>query len=161
MRNTPKLQDTLEVFLEELEALQIALSNFNEIPEVLDKKIEALKAARIAVDVKDLSALQHSFSTEQSNGMKDQSKLFNQFKVDVEKMLTLKKQNMNAFYWVLLGCLVIVSLSIYFVVNTQMKNNSYAQQIHQLESFNKSMQTYLLESKQVETYNQWLSKEGS
>lgn len=161
MRNTPKLQDTLEVFLEELETIKMLIETSKGIPDALDQKIEVIKSARLNVDVSKLIEIQKSIENFQTSQFTKSKELNETHLKNLTSIIEANKNNLTTFYLGLIVAALISIISIYFAVDNRMNFKDQVKKNEQLNSFNTDLKNYLIDTKQYKNYNEWLLKKSN
>ena len=158
MSTKPKLQDTLEVFMEELETLRISINGLKKLNPEMDAKIKELKNVSIKLDVSQLEL--------------DKQKLLKEFDVKLEKMETIYNQHIenlkssvqkekgyiNRYFYFAIGVFVVLFASITVSFKLYYQSKEYENSLKTNLSERKILSEYILESKQSETFDKWLDK---
>lgn len=158
MKSQPKLKDTLDIFLEELDTLQNSIGEIKKINPILDEKIKLLKQIRIEPETKELKQFERFFFNELSDKTAKMDTLFSKSLTRMKEISEEHKKGKSEFYKYVLLFFIITALSIFFAVNTHSKQSNLKKEIQKISSYNHALETYLKESKQIEKYNKWLGE---
>ena len=94
MKSTPKLQDTLEIFLTEIEELKKDLEKIKLVNQTLSQHIEEIKKVSIKPDLGEMKTL----NTEIAEGFSQENKrLENLFQNNFEKLEEIQNGNREGF----------------------------------------------------------------
>ena len=94
MKSTPKLQDTLEIFLTEIEELKTDLEKIKLVNQTLSQHIEEIKKISIKPDLDEMKTL----NTEIVDGFSQENKrLENLFQNNFQKLEEFQNGNREGF----------------------------------------------------------------
>lgn len=161
MKATPKLQETLEVFLEEIESLKDSIAYTKPLSSILKNGIEEIKSVKI---VPDLRLFNESKSDLLASLQKQNSKLqatFENNQKQLEELLKKNKANSSSLGFYLLVAFSIAVGASFFWINAQISNSKLKDEITSLKSYNTALGEYIKESKQIDKYNKWLEEKKS
>lgn len=161
MKATPKLQDILEVFLEQIDGLESALKEMKNISPNLSAKINELKSIKIEPDLKNFQSLQSNHTANISGEINKLAELFGDNQVQLKAILHESKNKYTQFYLYILAAFLVTSGAIYFGVAGRKAEYQLNSQIENLKSYNKDLENYIKDSKQVEKYNKWIERSKS
>ena len=120
-----KLQDTLEVFMEELEKVQASISSFKEINPTIDSKINEIKKLALKVEISNLESANQIFlkNLEKQYLMIDEKT--NQHLKNFEKMMQKEKSYFNRYYKIGISFLVVFLLSITLAIKFYLQSKEF------------------------------------
>lgn len=156
MKNKPKLQDTLEVFLEQLETVHESMKGVKAVDKILQDKIVRIQNMRIEPDMSELKRLHYKFHEETTKSIKEVNNLFANYVKRTTEITEKQKQNNAGFYKYIFLFFIVTSAAVYFGIRGQFKQSEIKDQLEKAQSYSQSLETYIKESKQVEKYNKWL-----
>lgn len=161
MKSQPKLKDTLEVFLDEMEKLNASISNIKYINPILENKIAALKQIRIEPETKHLVDIHRTYLTELNDKINRLDGLFQKNINSIQEInKDVKKDNSTIFIYGLVF-FFLTALSIFFGVKATFNSSNLKKDNIQINSYNQSLENYIKESKQIEKYNDWLDSKNN
>lgn len=158
MKATPKLQDTLEVFLERLDSLQSSFGTIWKANSELDDKITRLKQIRISPDLEEFSALNAKFQKSHIQNLEDITKIQNNH---IDSLKSNLRQNVGRLklYYLLTFCILIIGgISIFFASKYYLKSEKLVEDNYYLNKNNNAMLDFIKDNNQVEKYNRWFEK---
>lgn len=156
MKATPKLQDTLEVFLEQIEEIKVLISETKNIAPELNVKIESLKQIKIEPNLDQLKLTSNTIKTDLSKEISRLEILFQKNYQKLEEIQSKKKEGLSNYFFYLLVAFVITCGSIFFGINGQNSKSKIQDDLAKVKSYNKALEEYIKESKQIDKYNKWL-----
>ncbi|MBM7421051.1 MULTISPECIES: hypothetical protein [Chryseobacterium] len=158
MKATPKLQDTLEMFLEQIDGLEASLKEMKNVSPNLSAKINELKTIKIEPDLKYLQTMHAKNISEFSEEINRLMLLFDQNQTSLKTILNENKQKISHFYIYILVASLITIGAVYFGIKGMNSQSQLKSQIDSVKSYNQDLEGFIEHSKQLEKYNKWLEK---
>ena len=158
MKATPKLQDTLEIFLEQIDGLEASLKEVKSVSPNLSAKINELKTIKIEPDLKYLQTMHARNISEFSEEINRLTLLFDQNQTSLKTILNENKQKINHFYFYILVASLITISAVYFGIKGMSSQSQLKSQIESLKTYNQDLEGFIEHSQQLEKYNKWLEK---
>jgi len=144
MKATPKLQDTLEIFLEQIDGLEASLKEMKNVSPNLSAKINELKTIKIEPDLKYLQTIHARNISEFSEEINRLTLLFDQNQTSLKTILNENKQKTTS--------------AVYFGIKGMNSQSQLKSQIESVKSYNQDLEGFIEHSQQLEKYNKWLEK---
>lgn len=157
MKATPKLQDTLEVFLEQIEDIKVLMSETKNIAPELNNKIQSLKQIKIEPNLDQLTVTSNKIKTELTQEINRLGVLFQNNYEKLEEMQKKNKEGLSNYFFYVLVAFVITSGAIFFGISAQNSRSKIKDDLAKVKSYNTALQEYIKESKQIDKYNKWLN----
>ncbi len=161
MKATPKLQDTLEVFLEQIEDIKVLMSETKNIAPELNNKIQSLKQIKIEPNLDQLTLTSTKIKTELSKEIGRLEILFQNNYEKLEEIQKKKKEGLSNYFFYLLVAFAITSGAIFFGISGQNSKSTIKDDLAKVKSYNTVLEEYIKESKQIDKYNKWLDEKKS
>ena len=111
-----KLQDTLEVFMEELEKVQNSIDSVKEIDTIIDSKINEIKKIALKVEISNLESANQLFLKELENQYLKIEKKSKLHLESIENRIITEKNYFNKYYKIGIGFLIVFLLSMTLAV---------------------------------------------
>ena len=89
-----KLQDTLEIFMEELEKVQVSINSVKDVTPTIDYKINEIKKLALKVEISNLESANQLFLKALGN---EYLKIDEITKQHIESLKNLKQKEKNYF----------------------------------------------------------------
>lgn len=156
MKSKPKLQDTLEVFLEQLESVQESIKDFKAVDGLLQEKITKIERVRIEPDIRELDHLQQNFQRKTNEIMREMIKIFETYIGKTKEICEKQKKNNMSFYGYIFLFFIVTCAAIYFGVSARFKQSNLKEQLEQKQSYSQTLESFIIESQQVKKYEKWL-----
>ena len=158
MKTTPKLQDTLEVFLQQIEELKISISEAKKLTPTLEQKIFEIKSLKVEPDLSTMSKLHNAYLMELSRTsglvaqkMQEKINLFD----SREKQNT---QNLSNFYFYTVICFFLTAVAIFFSVKFYNGEKEMKKRFSIVDQQNSVFKEYITDTGQIEKYRKWVGK---
>lgn len=153
-----KLQDTLEVFMEELEKVQASISSFKEINPTLDSKINEIKKLALKVEISNLESANQLFLKNIENQYLKIDETNNKFLKNLEKMMQKEKNYFNRYYKIGVGFLVAFLLSITMGIKFYLQSQDYRKDYLYEQSKNRVLSDFIDEKNLKKSFEKWIDK---
>ncbi len=158
MKNTPKLQDTLEVFLEDLEKLKEQLKGLYGFEPMINSKIEAIKDSKVKLDMAPLRNWKYDFLDSLQSENNKLNALLKKSEDRLEKINAKRKEKLIHFY-IYTGVAFLIAVGgMYFGFSTQKELNQLEPEINRLEYYNTKLLKFIKEKEQIEEFTIWLEE---
>lgn len=153
-----KLQDTLEIFMEELEKVQASIDSIKEINPTIDSKINEIKKLALKVEISNLESANQLFlkNLEKQYLMIDEKT--SQHLKNFEKMMQKEKNYFNRYYKIGIGFLVIFLLSITLSVKFYYQLKDYRKDYLFEQSKNRVLSDFIDEKNLKKSFEKWIDK---
>ena len=153
-----KLQDTLEVFMEELEKVQNSIDSVKEINPIIDSKINEIKKLALKVEISNLESANQIFlkNLEKQYLMIDEKT--NQHLKNFEKMMQKEKSYFNRYYKIGISFLVVFLLSITLAIKFYLQSKEFEKDYQYEKSKNRVLSDFIDEKNFNKSYEKWLDK---
>lgn len=158
MRNTPKLQDTLEVFLDKLDSVQEALKGLDRFELTADSKIKELKNSKMDVRIEPIQKWGKELINELSNQKFEFSSTMNRGASLLKEINEKRKEKLTHFYMYTGIAFLIAVGGMFFGIKAQMNQRQIKSEKDQLEQQNFSMFEFIKKQGQVNEFREWLGK---
>lgn len=144
-KTSPSLQDSIEVFLDQVQLIDATSQKLNKKAETITRALSEVKNIDIKPNLTDLELkiqevrlLKNSFET-----------MMNKQKSDFQEIL--KKSNSSSLYNLLtvLICIIISGLLLYFSVKTSLEKKELTKQLEISKRINKDLGSFI-KSKKLE-----------
>ena len=160
MKSTPKLQDTLEIFLTEIEELKKDLEKIKIVNQTLSQHIEEIKKVSIKPDLGEMKTL----NTEIAEGFSQENKrLENLFQNNFQKLEEFQNGNREGFVkysYYLIFAFMISLCSVFIAVKAHFSRSAIQKELNRVQSYNSALESYIKESKQADNYYKWLDSKS-
>ena len=160
MKSTPKLQDTLEIFLTEIEELKKDLEKIKIVNQTLSQHIEEIKKVSIKPDLGEMKTL----NTEIAEGFSQENKrLENLFQNNFQKLEEIQNGNREGFVkysYYLIFAFMISLCSVFIAVKAHFSRSVIQKELNRVQSYNSALENYIKESKQADNYYKWLDSKS-
>jgi len=156
MKASPKLQDTLEVFLVELEKLETTFKDIKEFSPLIASKINELKKVTIEPNLQNLKSEFSVFENLSTQKIKKFEELFNENQKKISESFSKQRSSLSNFYFYTLVLFLITCGSIFIAVQSYQETGNYKKQLVENKSYTMSLEEFIKESKQIQKYNKWL-----
>ncbi len=153
-----KLQDTLEIFMEELEKIQASIGSIKEINPTIDSKINEIKKLALKVEISNLESANQLFLKNIENQyLKFDETTKRHIKI-LEKIIQKEKNYFNKYYKIGIGFLVAFLISITLTVKSYYRSKQLETK-YQLEmSKNRILSDFIDEKNLNKSFEKWLEK---
>lgn len=155
-KTSPSLQDSIEVFTDQVQSIHSTSKLLSEKSDSITEALANAERIRIKPDLKELDN-----KLSQLQGFNNQlNVILNAQKTDFQNLL--KKSNSASLYnfGSIAICLLVIVSMMFFGIKTKSSQSNLENKILELESYNKSLESYIKDSKQIDQYNKWLSKKN-
>ncbi len=158
MKATPKLQDTLEVFVDQIEDLKGSISQSKAVAMFLTKRIEELKMVKIEPDLKQFNDSKNKLVSDFEQETLRVENLLEQNYLKLEELQKRRNSSFSSYPLYLLIAFFIAAAGIYFGITIQQSKSQLQNEFNATKSYNSSLEQYIKESKQIDKYNKWMEK---
>ena len=156
-----KLQDTLEVFMEELEKVQNSIDSVKEINPIIDSKINEIKKLALKVEISNLESANKLFLKELENQDLKIEKTTKQHLESIENRMQKEKNYFNRYYKIGIGFLVAFLLSITLAVKFYYQSKQFEREYQYEKSKNRVLSDFIDGKKLNNSFEKWLDKKRS
>lgn len=156
MKASPKLQDTLEVFLAELEKLETTFKDIKEFSPLISSKINEFKKVTIEPNLQNLKSEFSVFENLSTQKIKKIEELFNENQKKISETFSQQRSSLSNFYLYTLVMFLITCGSIYIAVQSYHETGKYKKQLVENKSYTMTLEEFIKDSKQIQKYNKWL-----
>lgn len=143
-----KLQDTLEVFMEELEKVQNSIDSIKEINPIIDSKINEIKKLALKVEISNLESANQLFLKNIENQYLKFDETTKRHIEILEKITQKEKNYFNKYYKIGIGFLVALLLSITLTVKSYYRSKQLETE-YQLEMSKNRILSDFIEEKNL------------
>lgn len=161
MKATPKLQDTLEVFLEHIEVIKILMTETKNFAPELNNKIESLRQIKIEPNLDQLRITSNNIKSELSQEINRLEIMFQDNYQKIDEIQKREKEGLSNYFFYLLVAFVITCSAIFFGINGQNSKSKIQDDLAKVKSYNMALENYIKESKQIDQYNKWLQDKNN
>ena len=156
-----KLQDTLEVFMEELEKVQNSIDSVKEINPIIDSKINEIKKIALKVEISNLESANQLFLKELENQYLKIEKNSKHHLESIESRIITEKNYFNKYYKIGIGFLVAFLLSITLAVKFYYQSKQFEREYQYEKSKNRVLSDFIDGKKLNNSFEKWLDKKRS
>lgn len=153
-----KLQDALEVFMEELEKVQASIDSIKEINPTIDSKINEIKKLALKVEIRNLESANQLFLKNLENQYLKIDEKTNQHLKNFEKMMQKEKNYFNRYYKIGISFLVVFLLSITLSVKFYYQSQDYRKDYLFEQSKNRVLSDFIDEKNLKKSFEKWIDK---
>ena len=153
-----KLQDTLEVFMEELEKVQNSIDSVKEINPIIDSKINEIKKIALKVEISNLESANQLFLKELENQYLKIEKNSKLHLESIENRIITEKNYFNKYYKFGIGFLVVFLLSMTLAVKFYYQSKQFAREYQYEKSKNRVLSDFIDEKKLNNSFERWIDK---
>ena len=153
-----KLQDTLEVFMEELEKVQSSIDSVKEINPIIDSKINEIKKIALKVEISNLESANQLFLKELENQYSKIEKNSKQHLESIENRIITEKNYFNKYYKIGIGFIVAFLLSITLVVKFYYQSKQFEREYQYEKSKNRVLSNFIDEKKLNNSFERWIDE---
>lgn len=153
-----KLQDTLEVFMEELEKVQASIESIKEINPTIDSKINEIKKLALKVEISNLESANQLFLKNIENQYLKFDETNNKFLKNLEKMMQKEKNYFNRYYKIGVGFLVAFLLSITMAIKFYLQSKEFEKDYQYEHSKNGVLSDFIDDKNLNKSFEKWLDK---
>jgi len=153
-----KLQDALEVFMEELEKVQASIDSIKEINPTIDSKINEIKKLALKVEISNLESANQLFLKNIENQYLKFDETNNKFLKNLEKMMQKEKSYFNRYYKIGIGLLVAFLLSMTLAMKFYYQSKLIEKDYQYEQSKNRVLSDFIDEKKLNDSFEKWLDK---
>lgn len=153
-----KLQDTLEVFMEELEKVQNSIDSVKEINPIIDSKINEIKKIALKVEISNLESANQLFLKELENQYLKIEKNSKLHLERIENNIIKEKNYFNKYYKIGIGFLIVFLLSITMAIKFYYQSQDYKKDYQYEKSKNRVLSDFIDEKNFNKSYEKWLDK---
>lgn len=153
-----KLQDTLEVFMEELEKIQNSIDSVKEINPIIDSKINEIKKLALKVEISNLESANKLFLKELENQyfkIEKNSKLHLE---SIENRIITEKNYFNKYYKIGIGFIVAFLLSMTLAVKFYYQSKQFEREYQYEKSKNRVLSDFIDEKKLNNYFERWIDE---
>ena len=153
-----KLQETLEIFMEELGKVLASINSIKEINPIIDSKIKEIKGLALKVEISNLESINQAFlrNLEKYYLMIDETA-----KQHIESLKNLKQKEKNYFnryYKIGIGFLVAFLLSITLAVKFYYQSKQFEREYQYEKSKNRVLSDFIDEKKLNNSFERWIDE---
>ena len=153
-----KLQETLEIFMEELGKVLASINSIKEINPIIDSKIKEIKGLALKVEISNLESINQAFlrNLEKYYLMIDETA-----KQHIESLKNLKQKEKNYFtryYKIGIGLLVAFLLSMTLAMKFYYQSKLIEKDYQYEQSKNRVLSDFIDEKKLNDSFEKWLDK---
>lgn len=138
-KTSPSLQDSIEVFLDQVQLLDTTSQKLNEKSEAITKALNEVKSINIKPNLTDLELKiqeirlsKNSFET-----------MLNKQKSDFQEILQRSNSSSLYNFLTIFICIIVSGLLLYFCVKTTLEKKEITKQLEVNKSFNKDLGSYI------------------
>ena len=153
-----KLQDTLEVFMEELEKVQNSIDSVKEINPIIDSKINEIKKIALKVEISNLESANQLFLKELENQYLKIEKKSKLHLESIENRIITEKNYFNKYYKIGIGFIVAFLLSITLVVKFYYQSKQFEREYQYEKSKNRVLSNFIDEKKLNNSFERWIDE---
>ena len=153
-----KLQDTLEVFMEELEKVQNSIDSVKEINPIIDSKINEIKKLALKVEISNLESANQLFLKNLENQYLKIEKTSKLHLESIENRMQKEKNYFNKYYKIGIGFLIVFLLSITMAIKFYYQSQDYKKDYQYEKSKNRVLSDFIDEKNFNKSYEKWLDK---
>ena len=153
-----KLQDTLEVFMEELEKVQNSIDSVKEINPIIDSKINEIKKIALKVEISNLESANQLFLKELENQYLKIEKNSKLHLESIENRIITEKNYFNKYYKIGIGFIVAFLLSITLVVKFYYQSKQFEREYQYEKSKNRVLSNFIDEKKLNNSFERWIDE---
>ena len=153
-----KLQDTLEVFMEELEKVQNSIDSVKEINPIIDSKINEIKKIALKVEISNLESANQLFLKELENQYLKIEKNSKHHLESIESRIITEKNYFNKYYKIGIGFIVAFLLSITLVVKFYYQSKQFEREYQYEKSKNRVLSDFIDEKKLNNSFERWIDE---
>ena len=153
-----KLQDTLEVFMEELEKVQNSIDSVKEINPIIDSKINEIKKLALKVEISNLESANKLFLKELENQYLKIEKTTKQHLESIENRMQKEKNYFNRYYKIGIGFLVVFLLSITLAVKFYYQSKEFEKSYQLVRSKNRVLSDFIDEKNLNKSFERWIDE---
>lgn len=153
-----KLQDTLEVFMEELEKVQNSIDSVKEINPIIDSKINEIKKIALKVEISNLESANQLFLKELENQYLKIEKNSKLHLESIENRIITEKNYFNKYYKFGIGFLVVFLLSMTLAVKFYYQSKQFEREYQYEKSKNRVLSDFIDEKKLNNSFERWIDK---
>lgn len=153
-----KLQDTLEVFMEELEKVQNSIDSVKEINPIIDSKINEIKKLALKVEISNLESANKLFLKELENQYLKIEKTTKQHIESLKNLKQKEKNYFNRYYKIGIGLLVAFLLSMTLAMKFYYQSKLIEKDYQYEQSKNRVLSDFIDEKKLNDSFEKWLDK---
>lgn len=155
MSTKPKLQDTLEVFLEEMDSLKTSLEKFDKLNPELSRIVEDFKETELKVNTFYFEGLMDNFIKQMKIERQDYEAVLEQHLENQQKQFNKESDFNKLRYYFQMALLIIAVgtaslLSISYVNNKDLKKEKSA-----ILEINSNLKEYIEATDQVKHFLKW------
>lgn len=143
-----KLQDTLEIFMEELEKIQASIGSIKEINPTIDSKINEIKKLALKVEISNLESANQLFLKNIENQYLKFDEITKRHIELLEKIIQKEKNYFNKYYKIGIGFLVAFLLSMTMAIKFYYLSKEFERD-YELELSKNRILSDLLEKKNL------------
>ena len=153
-----KLQDTLEVFMEELEKVQNSIDSVKEIDTIIDSKINEIKKIALKVEISNLESANQLFLKELENQYLKIEKKSKLHLESIENRIITEKNYFNKYYKIGIGFIVAFLLSITLAVKFYYQSKQFEREYQYEKSKNRVLSDFIDEKKLNNSFERWIDE---
>ena len=153
-----KLQDTLEIFMEELEKVQVSINSVKDVTPTIDYKINEIKKLALKVEISNLESANKLFLKELENQYLKIEKTTKQHLESIENRMQKEKNYFNRYYKIGIGFLVVFLLSITLAVKFYYQSKQFEREYKNEKSKNRVLSDFIDEKNFNKSYEKWIDK---
>ena len=153
-----KLQDTLEVFMEELEKVQNSIDSVKEINPIIDSKINEIKKIALKVEISNLESANQLFLKDLENHYLKIEKNSKHHLESIESRIITEKNYFNKYYKIGIGFIVAFLLSITLVVKFYYQSKQFEREYQYEKSKNRVLSDFIDEKKLNNSFERWIDE---
>ena len=153
-----KLQDTLEIFMEELEKVQVSINSVKDVTPTIDYKINEIKKLALKVEISNLESANKLFLKELENQYLKIEKTTKQHLESIENRMQKEKNYFNRYYKIGIGFLVVFLLSITLAVKFYYQSKEFEKSYQLVRSKNRVLSDFIDEKNLNKSFERWIDE---
>ena len=153
-----KLQDTLEIFMEELEKVQVSINSVKDVTPTIDYKINEIKKLALKVEISNLESANQLFLKELENQYLKIEKNSKHHLESIESRIITEKNYFNKYYKIGIGFIVAFLLSITLVVKFYYQSKQFEREYQYEKSKNRVLSNFIDEKKLNNSFERWIDE---
>ena len=153
-----KLQDTLEVFMEELEKVQNSIDSVKEINPIIDSKINEIKKIALKVEISNLESANQLFLKALGNEYLKIDEITKQHIESLKNIMQKEKNYFSRYYKIGIGFLVVFLLSITLAVKFYYQSKEFEKSYQLVRSKNRVLSDFIDEKNLNKSFERWIDE---
>lgn len=153
-----KLQDILEIFMEELEKIKASISLIKEINPTIDSKINEIKKLALKVEISNLESANQLFLKALGNQYLKIDEITKQHIESLKDIKQKEKNYFNRYYKIGIGFLVVFLLSNTMAIKFYYQSKEFEKECQYEQSKNRVLYDFIDEKNLNKSFEKWLDK---